>query len=485
VQVAEQSPSATKLLVKFSSEVSDFAEVSSGRNDRLALGIALSDKGGLANKPLGGGNLVKNISFDQMDSILIINFDTAKPSFLKSKKINPTTIEVSISDGSPSASARPSQRGHKVPLPQEGPAMASAAPMAPSTTPAPPMANASDNEFFELVRLEYADVSEVAGLLSRESTPKANNVFRPREPSFGSNNLASNGMNYSSQQMQMQGQSSSEDAPLGQSVDNIISIDRRLNAIMLKGSRETIARYKALIAMIDVPVENVMLETQMVELTSSGARALGIDLANSNGQIAVASMHMGEAVSSGLGTNAGLWLKSVAVQAAIYAQVQKGEARIVSRPQISAQNGGTAKIVTGDALPILTSIALSGVNGVSQQVQYVNVGVTLQIAPRTTSDGHVTSQIFCVLSSVSGYSQGYPTISQREAQTTATVRDGESFVIGGLTQDAKIDTTSKTPILGDVPILGKIFNTNRAATSKSELYIIITPHIMREGKSLG
>ena len=65
--------------------------------------------------------------------------------------------------------------------------------------------------------------------------------------------------------------------------------------------------------------------------------------------------------------------------------------------------GSTAKIITGDALPILTSITLSGVNGVSQQVQYVNVGVTLQIAPRVSSDGFVTWQIYGVVSSVTGY----------------------------------------------------------------------------------
>ena len=132
--------------------------------------------------------------------------------------------------------------------------------------------------------------------------------------------------------------------------------------------------------------------------------------------------------------------------------MQKGEGRIVSRPRIAAQSGSTAKIITGDALPILTSITLSGVNGVSQQVQYVNVGVTLQIAPRVSSDGFVTSQIYGVVSSVTGYSQGYPTISQREAETSASVRDGETFVIGGLTQDNKLTTKSKVPLLGDIPL---------------------------------
>ena len=109
----------------------------------------------------------------------------------------------------------------------------------------------------------------------------------------------------------------------------------------------------------------------------------------------------------------------------------------------------------------------------------MNVGVTLQIAPRVSADGFVTSHVFCVVSSVSGYSQGYPTISQREAETSATVRDGESFVIGGLTQESVISSQSKIPLLGDIPILGQAFRTNRSTRSKTELYIIITPHVVR------
>ncbi|MBV9993574.1 MAG: hypothetical protein JO127_00045 [Caulobacteraceae bacterium] len=142
------------------------------------------------------------------------------------------------------------------------------------------------------------------------------------------------------------------------------------------------------------------------------------------------------------------------MQAALYAQVRAGHGRIVSKPRIAAQSGGTAKIVTGDALPILTSIALSGVNAVSQQVQYVNVGVTLQIAPRVSDDGFVTSHVFCVVSSVTGTSQGYPTISQREAETSATVGDGDTFVIGA--EESEIPNTSKIPVVGSVPPAGKL-----------------------------
>ena len=184
------------------------------------------------------------------------------------------------------------------------------------------------------------------------------------------------------------------------------------------------------------------------------------------------------------GREAGGYLTSGALQAAIYAQVQKGQGKIVSKPRIAAQSGSTAKIITGDALPILTAITLSGVNGVSQQVQYVNVGVTLQIAPRVSADGMVTSHVFCVVSSVSGFSQGYPTISQREAETSATVMDGESFVIGGLTQESSISSRSKVPLLGDVPLLGQAFRTDRATKSKTDLYIVVTPRVVHRREAV-
>ena len=330
----------------------------------------------------------------------------------------------------------------------------------------------SPGDSYELVPLKYADVSEIIGLLTQGETIQPNNIFIRREPGFGS--LATTSQpNYVSAQSQAQQQQ----LPLGQSFGNGLAIDRRLNAIWITGSPDRIARVKQQIALIDIPVDSVILETQFVELTENGARNLGVDFANASGQIAVGTINTGSNLPFGLDPNR--ILPSGQLQAAIYAQVQRGEGRIVSRPRIAAQSGSTAKIITGDAIPILTNITLSGVNGVSQQVQYVNVGVTLQIAPRVSSDGFVTSQIYGVVSSVTGTSQGYPTISQREAETSASVRDGETFVIGGLTQDNVLSTKGKIPLLGDVPLLGQLFRVERSTRSKTELYIVITPHIVR------
>lgn len=324
----------------------------------------------------------------------------------------------------------------------------------------------------EMILLRYADVSEVIGLLVEGTNIEPNNVFIRRAPGFGSL-----GTNNQTGYMPLITPEQEPAKPLGQSFANGLAIDRRLNAIWVTGTPERIEKVRQQIALIDVPVDSVILETQFVELTEVGARNLGFDLNNTSGQIAVGKVETGTFLPLDVDPND--VLPSGALQAALYAQVEKGEGRILSRPRIAAQSGSTAKIITGDALPILTAITLSGVNAVSQQVQYVNVGVTLQIAPRISADGFVTSQIYGVVSSVTGYAQGYPTISQREAETSASVRDGETFVIGGLTQENVITRKSKVPFANKIPLLGLLFRQERSSRSKTELYIVITPRIVR------
>ncbi|HEX5237163.1 MAG TPA: secretin N-terminal domain-containing protein [Sphingomicrobium sp.] len=460
VRLLSETPSESRFELSFDPKVTSFAPIA-GQPTQPAIGFALTTRGPRAVQPPNMKGLVRNISFEQEDTVLILRFGVSQAATVAGVQTGDRTIEITVSTGK-STSASSIHYGND----------ADAGLPPPDDLP----------EDFALVPLKYADVSEVVGLLTDGQTVKSNDVFVPSEPQFGSNSLT--GTSYQPQsQTQAPG---ANDDPLGQSVDASIGIDRRLNAIWLKGSPERIAQLKEEIAAIDIPVDSVVLETQFVELTEQGLKALGIDFNNANGQIGAVSIHSGEAILPGvplqgcdsLGGGCSGHVTSIGFQAALYAQIQKGNGRIVSRPRISAQSGSTAKIITGDALPILTSIALSGVNGVSQQVQYVNVGVTLQIAPRVSGDGWVSSHVFAVVSSVTGTSQGYPTISQREAETSATVRDGESFVIGGLTQDETINTKSKVPLLGDIPLLGVAFRTDRSTQSKTELYIIVTPHIV-------
>jgi general secretion pathway protein D len=341
---------------------------------------------------------------------------------------------------------------------------------------------ANEGEDFEVVKLKYADVSEIVGLLTANQSLKSNDDFTPQEPNFGSSGgssagyFGSGGLPPSPILIAANGVIPSSDS-VGQAIDGTIGIDRRLNAVILRGPQERLAAIKREIAMLDVPVTSVVLETEFVELSETGARNLGLDFNNANGQITAVNVDYSKGFP-GFSDTPRLGGVNAAFQVALYAQIAKGEGKIVSKPRISAQSGATAKIVTGDALPILTSIALSGVNAVQQQVEYVNVGVTLQIAPRVSDDGFVTAHVFAVVSSVTGFSQGYPTISQREASTSATVRDGEPFVIGGLTEESRILNKSKLPLLGDIPLLGALFTTEHTSQAKRDLYIVVTPHIV-------
>ncbi|HLO19530.1 MAG TPA: secretin N-terminal domain-containing protein [Sphingomicrobium sp.] len=462
VRLLSESPTESRFQLTFDPAITAYGP-SMGAPNQPSLSFPFTSRAQQAVQPPGMKGLVRKLDFLQQDNVLIVRFDATEPASAAAVRTNDRMVEITVTTG-------------KVPKTTSD---ASESDLNPVPGPLPPAYDIPEG--YEMVLLKYADVSEIVGLLTDGLTIKSNDVFIPSEPQFGSNSLTGN--NYAPPTVtQAPGAS---DEPLGQSVDASIGIDRRLNAVWLRGSPDQIARMKAMISAIDIPVDSVILETQFVELTEQGLKALGIDFNNANGQIGVVTFGSGGFITgltpqgcSGDPIVCSGHITSAQFQAALYAQIQRGNGRIVSRPRISAQSGSTAKIITGDALPILTSIALSGVNGVSQQVQYVNVGVTLQIAPRVSGDGFVSSHVFAVVSSVTGTSQGYPTISQREAETSATVRDGDSFVIGGLTQEETISSKSKVPLLGDIPVVGGAFRNERTTRSKTELYIIVTPHIV-------
>jgi general secretion pathway protein D len=451
IAAADDGHGATQVTLTFAPQAPGFSIVSND-DARVSVAFALSSRGSSARLQGAPPGVLRSVDFEQSDTVLVLHLTTSTKAHLTATAAGDKTISLTLAPVAQNVTA----------------AMATPTGGLPKSADPPPGADG-----FEVVFLKYADISEVVGLLTEGLSVKSNDTFVPEEPNFGA--VGANGATVAPSQAAAAEASTDS---LAQSVDDTIGVDRRLNAIILKGSPERIARLKEKIATIDVPVQSVLLETVFVELDESGAKNVGLNFANASNQVAVATFQTGGFVPLGLPTAP---LTSVSLQAAIYAQVQAGHGKIVSRPRISAQSGSTAKIVTGDALPILTSIALSGVNAVSQQVQYVNVGVTLQIAPRVSSDGFVTSHVFCVVSSVTGTSQGYPTISQREAETSATVRDGETFVIGGLTEESDIKSNNRIPLLGEVPVLGQLFRVDADTRSKTELYIVVTPHVVRRG----
>lgn len=339
----------------------------------------------------------------------------------------------------------------------------------------------------ELISLKYADISEIAGVLAAGSNVPSNDTFSPTQTNIGTSSLTGSfgglgggGYNNGAAAQSYSG-AFGQQSGLAQRVNDNIAVDRRLNAIILTGTPDVVAGLRAVIDKLDIPVRSVILETQIVELSDSAARNIGIDVSpDGSGVIANAS-----------GTNGGYTIKNlqpgngqVNFQATLFAQVSLGNAKIIAKPRILAQSGQPASILTGDAIPIITSVVFANSGaGAAQQVSYVNVGVNLQIQPRVSSDGFVTSHIYSEVSSVTNFVSGVPQISQRTANTIASVRDGESFVIGGLLQDNEIRTLTKLPFIGDLPLIGTFFRHVSTSHSQTNLYIVVTPHIIGLGVS--
>lgn len=356
------------------------------------------------------------------------------------------------------------------------PARASATP----APPPPPGASATGSgggaSAYEVVPLKYADVSEIVGILVPGETLPPNDTFTPAGSIFSL--PTSPGVSQPQTSYQNVGAALSQPESFGQRINDNVAVDRRLNAVILSGTPAQVATLKAEIAQIDVPLPGVMLVCEVVELTQTAAHDLGLDFTTgSNSPIASGGVDL---------TTGNLPAFHANFQANLFATIAHGGGRILATPRVLALNGTSAQILTGDALPIVSTTIYPGPPTITQQtVNYIAVGVNLQIQPRITSDNFVTSHVFAEVSSVTAYvptQQGnVPQISLRQATTMATVADAEPFVIGGLLQDEEIENLSKIPGIGDLPVIGGLFRVRHDLATHTNLYIIITPHILRPG----
>src|ERR1700722_12265438 len=262
----------TKLELDFSGPAPIYTVM--GDAAKPALALAQTSRGSSATFASRVGGLLQGVDFDQKDGLLILDFSVSGPAQPKVTPGGPRSLIVSFAAAGADADA-----GAHAPsgsLPHE-------------------VDRDAGEDGFEVVLLKYADVSEVVGLLTEGLSVKSNDAFLPQEPNFGSNGLG--GSNQGGPAPPLTPTVTND--PMGESVDDTIAVDRRLNAIILKGSPERIARLKAQIAPIDVPVQSVLLETMFVELDETGAKNVGLDFSNASNQLAVATFNTGSFVPSG------------------------------------------------------------------------------------------------------------------------------------------------------------------------------------------
>jgi general secretion pathway protein D len=331
------------------------------------------------------------------------------------------------------------------------------------------------------VPLNFAEVSEVAGLLVKGAVVINGDTFTAQSPFATQTTGSSSGSSSYSSSSAPTGAAPTyvgipaaqilpKDSPQGIRFDDHVAVDRRLNAIILTGTKDEIDNYQRIISDIDVPTRSVVLETQIVELTQTAARSLGIDL-SPNGNLATATYNSATRLP-GAG--------SLQFRASLDAAQDNGQAKVLAQPRILALNGQPAAILSGEAVPIFNSLTVPSGGGtiIQQQVQYINVGVSLQILPRIADDGRVTVHIFSEVSTILGYVQSAPQIAVRQELTSAIVTDGDSLVIGGLLQQNDISNLRKIPGLGDIPLLGDLFKFGTSSHQDTNLYLVITPHVL-------
>ena len=163
-----------------------------------------------------------------------------------------------------------------------------------------------------------------------------------------------------------------------------------------------------------------------------------------------------------------------------------GDTKVLSRPRIAAVSGQEAKILVGsrEAFVSQTLSQAQASTVTSEAVQFIDVGVKLNVVPTVSTDGFVTIKIKPEVSSVretlsTSLGSKIPIVQTSEAETVVKVKDGSMVMIGGLMKDQRQDDNNMTPGLGNVPFIGPLlFSSRNAISKKTELIIFLTPHIM-------
>ncbi len=161
---------------------------------------------------------------------------------------------------------------------------------------------------------------------------------------------------------------------------------------------------------------------------------------------------------------------------------ENGDGEVLASPKIRVKNKEKAKVHIGTREPVIT-VTING-DQTSENVQYVDVGVKLDVEPLIQLDNTVVTKLGLEVSNVSGRTTtdngtAVLTISTTNANTALTLKDGERTVIGGLLRDSNTKSKTTIPILGDIPLLGMLFTSYENTKTKSEILLSITPHIVK------
>jgi general secretion pathway protein D len=263
-------------------------------------------------------------------------------------------------------------------------------------------------------------------------------------------------------------------------------IDEKQNMIIMRDTPEAVRLAEKLIALHDLPEPEVMLEVEILEVTRTRLLQLGVQWPgqvtltplSTSGGTTVTVEDLRNLNSSTIGASIGPTI--------INLNKQDGDLNLLANPRIRTKNREKARILVGERVPNITTTA-TATGFVSESVTYVDVGLKLEVEPTVSMNDEIAIRIGLEVSNIvqqiqtrSG-SLAYQ-IGTRNASTVLRLKEGENQVLAGLINDTDRNVGNKVPALGDIPIIGRLFGSQRDEALKTEIVLSITPRIVRNAQ---
>jgi general secretion pathway protein D len=264
-----------------------------------------------------------------------------------------------------------------------------------------------------------------------------------------------------------------------------ITPDETNNALVILATPQQYARIEDALRELDVRPLQVFLDAAIAEVSLNDKLQFGVQYfvnGGSNGQVTLSDNSAGTVAPNFPGF--GYFLSMTNIKVALSALSAITHVEVLSSPQLMVLNNQTATLQVGDQVPILTQQAQSTTDSNAQlinTVQYQNTGVILKVTPRVNRSGEVMMDISQEVSDVSSQTSSgiqSPTIEERKIASSVAVQDGETVALGGLITRNTTETHSGIPFISEVPVVGALFRDTDHEQGKTELIVLITPHVI-------
>jgi general secretion pathway protein D len=275
------------------------------------------------------------------------------------------------------------------------------------------------------------------------------------------------------------------DRPSALSGSVTIVPDELTNSLLIRASRVDFDVLRDAVDQLDIRPLQVLIEVLIVEARHDRSFSLGTSLL-----VPQQSIDRGDGTAGGSVTGASLGdlvirlmhLGHAQIDATLTAAASRGDVEIISRPVLLASNNTEARFLVGSQRPFVQVSRSLPTDAPSrdQVIQYRDVGTRLTVRPTINQDGYVSLLIQQeVNQATSEVAFDAPVISTREAATQVLVRDGQTIVLGGLRDHQRDVTKGGVPLLSSLPLIGGLFGSSSRQTSETELYLFLTPRILR------